>query len=129
MSKQSQIEALRGDPEVHYNCAQSVLIPYAEELGMDRETACRMAQHFGGGMKIGATCGAVTGALMALGLMGGTQQQAQQLIRRFREEHGALDCAQLLKLNRERGGEKKPHCDRMVYDAARLLEEICQEQN
>ena len=52
-----------------YNCAQSVLHAFAEELGMDEDTATRVAASFGGGMgRSGGPCGALTGALMALSL-------------------------------------------------------------
>ena len=33
-----------------YNCSQSVLLAFHEELGLDKETAARMASPFGGGM-------------------------------------------------------------------------------
>ena len=33
-------------------------------------------------------------------------------------------CADLLWMNAERGGEKKPHCDAMVFEAVELLEDI-----
>ena len=51
-----------------YNCAQSVLIPKWEEMGLDHDMAKRLSKNFGVGMKIGSTCGAITGGLMVLGL-------------------------------------------------------------
>ena len=63
-------QALRDDPAVHYNCAQGVLVPFAEAAGLDPETAYRLAANFGGGMKRASVCGAVNGGLMALGLLG-----------------------------------------------------------
>ena len=33
-----------------YNCAQSVVLTFAEELGLDRATADAMSAPFGGGM-------------------------------------------------------------------------------
>ena len=52
-----------------YNCAQSVLHAFAEELGMDKDTATRVAASFGGGMgRSGGPCGAVSGGLMALSM-------------------------------------------------------------
>ncbi len=50
------------------NCAQAVLLAFAEELCLSKETAAKIALPFGGGMARGETCGALTGALMALGL-------------------------------------------------------------
>ena len=52
-----------------FSCSQSVLAAFAPELGLDADAALRVSAAFGGGMgRTGGTCGAVTGALMALGL-------------------------------------------------------------
>ena len=61
---------LRNDPGVHYNCAQAVLAAFGPDAGLPEEAACRITANFGSGMKMGETCGAVTGGLMALGLYG-----------------------------------------------------------
>ena len=61
---------LRSGKNGHYNCAQAVLIPTWEELGLDEGTAKKVAQNLGMGMKLGSTCGAVTGGLISLGLKG-----------------------------------------------------------
>ena len=43
----------------------------------------------------------------------------------LREAHeGMLDCADLLRRNKELGKEKKPHCDALVYECVGLVEEI-----
>ena len=119
-------EELRAITERHYNCAQSVLVPFAEQAGLDPETAFRLAACFGSGMNMGGVCGAVTGGLMALGLAGaGDQKTCQAFCRRIRENHdGMLDCRDLLRVNAEKGGERKPHCDAMVYEAVRAVEDI-----
>ena len=117
---------LRAIVEPHYNCAQSVLLPFAEDLGLSEEKAFQIASHFGGGMKMGSVCGAVTGALMALGLAGiGDVPTAQEVYRHMRENHdGMLECRDLLRANAQLGREKKPHCDAMVYELVQLTEEI-----
>ena len=52
-----------------FSCSQSVLAAFAPEFGLDVDAALRVAAAFGGGMgRPGHPCGAVTGALMALGL-------------------------------------------------------------
>jgi C_GCAxxG_C_C family probable redox protein len=45
-----------------------VLSTYGPQFGLDRESAVRIAKAFGSGMGMGETCGAVTGALMVIGL-------------------------------------------------------------
>ena len=55
-----------------YNCAQSVLLSFADDMKFSKELAQKMAAGFGGGMgKQQETCGAVTGAIMVLGLLKG----------------------------------------------------------
>ena len=75
MTKQEKLEALRADTSVHYNCCQSVLIPFCRECGISEETAYRLGSQFGGGMKMGSVCGAVTGALMVLGMTGAGEER------------------------------------------------------
>ena len=70
MTRMEETEALRARTDVHYNCCQSVLVPFADLCGLDKETAFRLGANFGSGMRHGSTCGAVTGALMVLGLAG-----------------------------------------------------------
>lgn len=90
------------------NCAQSVLLSHAEELNLDKTTALRIALGFGGGMAMGETCGAVTGAYMVLGLKAPYKEKTIQeikadtkiAVRRFNQlfiaKHGSLTCKKLL---------------------------------
>ena len=114
MTRKEDMAALRADTQVHYNCAQAVTVPFAQDMGITREQAYNLALNFGGGMGCGVTCGALVGALTVLGGLGLPQEKRLELIRRFRAENGAIDCAALLKAAFQRGEEKKPHCDRMV---------------
>ena len=127
MNRMEQTQALRARTDIHFNCCQSVLVPFADQCGLSKEAAYQLGAHFGAGMKHGSTCGAVTGALMALGLAGKGNDAAAELMRRFRDHNQVLDCANLLRLAAERGEARKPHCDRMVYEAVELLEELLAE--
>lgn len=117
---------LRDDPNRHYNCAQAVFIPFAERKGIEHETANAIADNFGAGMRVGLTCGAITGGLMALGLYGaGDPQDAGEFIRRMAELHeGRTACHDLLSAEVHAANEKKPHCDNMVYEAVQIAEEM-----
>lgn len=122
-------ELRKGEVE-HYNCAQAVLMPFAEKAGISEEKAFAIAANFGGGMKRAATCGAVTAGLMVLGLFdvrdAGTISEYH---RRLKENHqGHLDCASLLRINKEQGNDKKPHCDAMIQEVISLLENILEEK-
>ena len=127
MNYEEKARALRGDTNVHYNCCQSVLIPFAQRLGLSEEQAGALGAHFGSGMRYGSTCGALTGALMAAGLAGKDAAAANELIERFREENGYTDCRDLLKAAADRGQPKKDNCDELVYQCVRALEALLEE--
>ena len=124
MERMEHARALRAVTDMHYNCCQSVLVPFADQLGLTEEQAYALGANFGGGMRHGSTCGAITGALMVLGLMGCGEAESRWLLQQFRAANGCTDCAGLLAAARERGEEKKPHCDRMVYQCVQALEDI-----
>lgn len=123
----AKAKLLRDDPSVHYNCSQATLLALLPE-GADEDTCLALTTLFGGGMKNGLVCGAVTGALMALGFYGGEPAQAQELVRRFRARNGELNCTQLLKEAVANGEERKSHCDRMVFDAVEIAVELLNEK-
>ncbi|HOG12571.1 MAG: C-GCAxxG-C-C family protein [Smithellaceae bacterium] len=92
-----------------YNCAQSVLFSFCEELGLDADTALKISCGFGGGMgRKGEVCGAVTGGVMVLGLKygRGIKEQREQtyasyvkireLFDRFSARHSTCLCRELL---------------------------------
>jgi len=113
---------------------------------MDEQTALRVACGFGGGVgRLGLTCGAVTGAVMVIGLKYGkvkvdddaakekTYALVQEFARRFRARNKSLNCTELLgyDLGTAEGREKVKEknlattvCEKAVRDAAEILEEI-----
>ena len=118
--------ALRDDTTIHYNCAQAVLIPFAEKKGISAAQATAITANFGSGMRAGLTCGAITGGLMALGLYdAGDAVASAEFMRRMKDLHGGLsDCRDLLREEVHSPAEKKPHCDGMVYEAVEIVEEM-----
>jgi len=94
--------------EGNLNCAQSVLSAYCKELNLNREAAELIGAAFGAGMGEGETCGAVSGALMVLGLKYGKpnplpeekellKAKFEQFKRKFELINGSLKCKELLK--------------------------------
>ena len=124
MTHSEHAAALRADTTTHYNCAQSVLIPFAKEAGLTEEQANALTAHFGSGMRHGATCGAVTGALMALGILGYGEEESRALLQSFRTKEGDTACANLLAIGKEKGMVKKDHCDAMVLAAVELVDQL-----
>lgn len=121
-----------------------MLSAYGERSGLDRETALRVAGAFGAGMaRTGQTCGAVTGALMVIGMKHAKTRKdddngrelayalAQELMDAFRERNGTLLCRELLGVDvgtpegmsevRERDLFRTV-CPKFVRDASEILE-------
>lgn len=118
------------DGRPRYNCCQTTVSVFAEDLGFDEDACMKAATYFRGGMQMGSVCGAVTGALMALGFAGVDDPRiGNQLIQTMKERHaGALECRDLLRMNAERGGEKMPHCNAMICEAITIVEAILREK-
>ena len=126
MTRMEQVQALRACADPHYNCCQSVLVPFSREMGVTEEQAYAMGAHFGSGMGHGAACGTFTGALMVLGMAGYGKVRAAALLRQFLDRHGSTECRVLLKAAHDRGEERKAHCDGLVYEMVAALDEIFQ---
>lgn len=121
---------LREDPNVHYSCSQATFLPFAQEKGVDRETALAISSNFNSGMKSGMTCGAVTGGLMVLGLYGvNDNASVVGYLRKIRNNHaGTLECRDLLAANAKTGMPQHQHCDGMVYESVEALTQLLEER-
>lgn len=94
-----------------YNCCQAVLMSLCGPAGLDEDVAARLGTGFGLGMARGGTCGAVSGAVLALGYFGGgggreasaaktaTYARARSFYDGFLELHGSLICRDLIGLD------------------------------
>ena len=70
MDHMERARVLRASVEVHYNCCQSGLLPFAQEVGISEEQAMAIGAHFGSGMRHGGTPGALSGGMMVQGMAG-----------------------------------------------------------
>lgn len=129
----------------HFNCAQSVFGSFSDYFGLDRETAFRTATPFGGGIgHSGEMCGAVSGAIMVIGLARGfavydkeekeaCYDLAHAFIERFNAQYGTLSCPGLLGMDirdpeaLEQARELNlfhTRCPQFVRDASRIVAEL-----
>ncbi len=131
-----------------YNCAQSVVGAFCEDVGMDFDTAIKLSSSFGAGMgKLREVCGALSGAFMVAGLKYGytspTDNQAkaqhykliQDMAEKFKAQTGSIVCRELLKISKEEKQNhipakrtpdyyKKRPCVAMVEIAATIIDEV-----
>lgn len=124
-------------------CSQAIAATYGPPLGLERDQATRIAAPFAGGMRMAETCGAVTGALMVLGMRyctadcetpAGRQRintVAGDFVAGFRERNGSVACKALLGCDistpegmaaaREQNLFRTT-CPKFVQDAGEILE-------
>ena len=91
-------------------CAQAVLAALQEEFGIGDAEAFRAASALsGGGVYQGGTCGALIGALMALGLAVGREEMADTPTYRAAMQHGVEVCRRFREeLQRQFGFSQTP---------------------
>ena len=134
-----------------YNCAQAVFCAFTDVTGLELGTAARIASSFGGGMgRMREVCGAVSGALMVLGIAKGYSDPAdgdakaahyalvQDFARCFRQAHGSIICRELLEnVQTTPGGTPEARtpafydhrpCAKFVRTAAGLVDEYLSQQ-
>lgn len=128
-----------------HNCSQAVLAAFGPDLGLDRDACLSVARGFGGGIgRLGETCGAVTGAVMVLGLRESgardpeeakerTYRRVRVFFERFRSQHGSTVCRALIGcdlstpagLDHARAaGLFTTRCPAFVRSAVEFLEEL-----
>lgn len=133
MSEQNAIELFKSG----LNCAQAVFVAFADELGIDKETAAKISCGLGGGVgRSREVCGAVTGATLVIGMRYGPDKdivypKVQKFIEAFKEEASSIICRELLDgtgassggIAEKRTQEyyKKRPCVELVALAVRIL--------
>ena len=141
----SRIEQAVEKFEKGFNCSQAVLSSYSKQFDLNCEKAYKVATGFGGGMRMGDICGAVTGAYMVLGLKYGnvtaedqeekakTYEKVEEYTKRFKARNDSVICKDLLGCDvgtaqgRKEAQDKGLYtsiCPRLVQDAAEILEQV-----
>ena len=104
------------------NCCQAVIMSCCEKYGLTKDQAYHLGAFFGGGMRCGEVCGAVSGALMALGLKYGDENnrrcdKSKAFLNAFKAEFGSILCRDILALH------EKKLCPTLIHYAAKYLED------
>ena len=129
-----------------FNCSQAVLSTFGPSLGLNREIALKVSEAFGSGIcQMGEICGAVIGALMAIGLKYGktkaedtkatefTYNYGEEFVSEFTSRNGTIICKKLLGCDittpegMKLADEKNlwyTLCPKYIEDAVEILEEI-----
>lgn len=129
----------------NFNCSQAVLTAFASDFGLSEELALKLGTSFGGGARNGEMCGAVSGALLVLGLKYGhfnasdSEQKSRaydiavEYTKRFKEANGSIVCRDLLGYDLTKPEEMAcireqnlfaDVCPKMIKSAVEILESI-----
>lgn len=128
------------------SCSMAVFSVYAPDLGLDAGTAASIASPFGAGIsRSGEICGAVTGALMVIGLAqrkedirdAPSREKVYALSKRFIAEftarNGSVMCTELIGYDLSQEDQYREakdakvfatRCPKLVRDAAEILERM-----
>ena len=94
-----------------YDCSMQVLAELAPDVGLTEEQGLRLAACLGVGAMKGQFCGAVSGALIAIGYKYGNTERndmaakgvclakREEFYQRFEKEFGGFTCPELMKLD------------------------------
>lgn len=121
-----------------YNCAQSVMLAFCDDLGIDKQTVLMLTSPFGGGMgRLREVCGTLSGAYMVLGLKRGYNEpkdtqgktqlynEVQDFAAKFREDNGSIICRELLDLRIKDKDTPTPSERTQQYYQARPCPDLC----
>jgi C_GCAxxG_C_C family probable redox protein len=112
------------------NCAQTSFAVLDQEFNLDGGPILKALTPFPGIALRGETCGAVTGCLMAIGLVYGRDDledwkgylaslpPCRRFCRRFENEHGSMVCGDLLEAKLGRRYDLSKRFDALKYAAA-----------
>ena len=120
-----------------YNCAQAVVLAFADLTDMDEATLSRMSCSFGGGMgRLREVCGTVTGMFLVTGLLRGYDgaetgevkaahyARIQALAKEFERQNGSIVCRELLALRQKHRDDPTPEARTEAYYAGRPCVEL-----
>ncbi|MBP3501762.1 MAG: C_GCAxxG_C_C family protein [Oscillospiraceae bacterium] len=120
-----------------YNCAQAVVLAFADLTDMDEATLSRMSCSFGGGMgRLREVCGTVTGMFLVTGLLRGYDgaetgevkaahyARIQALAKEFERQNGSIVCRELLALRQKHRDDPTPEARTEAYYAGRPCAEL-----
>jgi C_GCAxxG_C_C family probable redox protein len=128
------------------NCAQSILFTYGKDYFKENSSAFKLASAFGAGISYrGGMCGAVSGALMVIGLNYGYTDLtidvsketlcniSKEFIETFSKHNGSVLCNTLIgcEINTPEGLQNARQkdlfnkvCPKLIEDASEIIEMI-----
>lgn len=115
------------------NCAETLIYAANIEYNLNLDQpSLKMAGAFGGGMAVESVCGAISGALMAIGMMvieknahesTKVKEITSLFIKRFEKLFGSKDCVELKKTHRD----ELSGCKDLLIRSGKLLDDLVYE--
>lgn len=145
-SQKSRVEEALSLMREYGSCCTGVLGAYASELGMEKNLAAGLGRGMAGGIgSLGNVCGAVSGAVLAIGLKTTnennihdmeagykTMETVREFVARFEQQHSSIMCRELIGHDistREKSEAAMKenafaNCPKFVESAVTILDDI-----
>ncbi|MCP4023098.1 MAG: C_GCAxxG_C_C family protein [Desulfobacteraceae bacterium] len=147
MTKKRNIEKMAEENwDSGFYCAESVLVAASKTYGFESDLIPQIATAFCSGVsRTSGMCGAISGALMAIGAVKGRNKPAtkvdatykivQEFLSEFEKKHGATNCTKLLgfdlstkegqaEYKRKYGESEESFCGDLTASAAGILQKV-----
>lgn len=138
--KYEAVRSCKANFDSGYNCCETVLLSFSEMLDVDCEVIPNIATPFGGGIcDRKHMCGALSGAVMAIGLKHGrndpkgdrdsSSARTKRLVGKFVQKYGSANCRDILdydpedpgKIDREKQKTRAIICAPLIEQVAEWL--------
>lgn len=146
VTQKSRAEEALANMQKYGSCCTGVLATYSPELGIEKDLAAGLGRGMAGGIGgTGHVCGAVSGAVMVIGLKTTnksnindmaagfkTMETAKKFVSRFEEKHSSIQCRELIghdiSTPEKREAAMKANayadCPKFVESAVMILDDI-----
>jgi len=146
VSQKNRVEEALSNMQKYGSCCTGVLATYSPDLGIEKDLAAGLGRGMAGGIGgLGHVCGAVSGAILVIGLKTTnknnindmaagfkTMETAQEFVSKFEEKHSSIKCRELIghdistPESREAAMQANAYanCPNFVASAVTILDEI-----
>ncbi|MFC2161815.1 C-GCAxxG-C-C family protein [Acidobacteriota bacterium] len=149
--QKNRVEEALSNMQKYGSCCTGVLATYSPDLGIEKDLAAGLGRGMAGGIGgLGHVCGAVSGAIMVIGLKTTdknnindmaagfkTMETAKEFVSKFEEKHSTIKCRELIghDISTPEGIESAmqanaySNCPKFVASAVTILDEILSAEN
>jgi len=151
VSQKNRVEEALSNMQRYGSCCTGVLATYSPELGIEKDLAAGLGRGMAGGIGgLGHVCGAVSGAVLVIGLKTTykanindmaagfkTMESVREFVSKFEEKHSCIQCRELIgydistqeKSMTAMRANAFANCPKFIESAVTILDDILSSEN